>query len=439
MRTVQPNQIQLGEVEIATIQFDLRSRDEIPQLLSGIQNVYVDWHARTEIFELLKTISPETIDTDNGRPGMSLWNILVLGILRLNINGDYDRVHELANNHVTLRKMLGHSIFNEVTQYSLQCIKDNVRLLTPDVMDRINQIVVKHAHAEFTTGSQSLRGRCDSFVLETDVHFPTDINLLSDAVRKIIQLSSRLSEIHYLSDWRQHKHQQIQIKKMYRKVQKMKHSTSKCEEKKKKQENAIIQAYSDYIGRADELIGKAKFTLACIPSTLDPLSESLVDEINKFIKHGDRQIDQIQRRVLKGENIPHNEKVFSLFEEHTEWINKGKAGVPVELGLRVNIIEDQFGYILHHQVMEKQTDDQVAVSAVKETQARFPNFNICSFDKGYHSPSNQKDLAEILEMGLPPDADHILTGAALVIRFSAVFHRFKPEVNKKSLGLSQML
>jgi transposase, IS5 family len=324
------------------------------------------------------------------------------GILRLNINGDYDRVHELANNHTTLRKMLGHSIFDDETQYSLQCIKDNVCLLTPDVMDKINQIAVKHAHAKFTRGSQSLRGRCDSFVLETDMHFPTDINLLSDAVRKIIQLSSRLSEIHYLSDWRQHKHQQIQIKKMYRKVQKMKHSTSKCEEKKKKQKNAIIQAYSDYIGRADELIGKAKFTLACIPSTLDPLSESLVDEINKFIKHGDRQIDQIQRRVLKGENIPHNEKVFSLFEEHTEWINKGKAGVPVELGLRVNIIEDQFGYILHHQVMEKQTDDQVAVSAVKETQARFPNFNICSFDKGYHSPSNQKDLAEILEMVVLP-------------------------------------
>ena len=45
-------------------------------------------------------------------------------------------------------------------------------------------------------------------------------------------------------------------------------------------------------------------------------------------------IDQIDRRVLRGERILHDEKVFSLFQPHTEWISKGKAGVPVELGLR---------------------------------------------------------------------------------------------------------
>ena len=56
--------------------------------------------------------------------------------------------------------------------------------------------------------------------------------------------------------------------------------------------------------------------------------------------------------VLAGETIPHEEKVFSVFEEHTEWISKGKAGVPVELGLRVCVLEDQHGFILHHRVME---------------------------------------------------------------------------------------
>ena len=52
--------------------------------------------------------------------------------------------------------------------------------------------------------------------------------------------------------------------------------------------------------------------------------------------------------------------------------------------------------------MEKQTDDQVAISAVQETQDRFPNFRVCSFDKGYHSPSNQKELAELLDMVVLP-------------------------------------
>ena len=77
------------------------------------------------------------------------------------------------------------------------------------------------------------------------------------------------------------------------------------------------------------------------------------------MKHAVRQINQIRRRVILGETIPHAEKVFSVFQSHTEWISKGKAGVPVELGLRVCIMEDQHRFVLHHQVMQKQTDDQV--------------------------------------------------------------------------------
>jgi len=86
--------------------------------------------------------------------------------------------------------------------------------------------------------------------------------------------------------------------------------------------------------------------------------------------------------------------VFSLFEQHTEWISKGKAGVPVELGLKVCIVKDQNGFTLHHHVMENETDDKIAVSIVDEAQSRFPNLISCSFDKGFHSPSNQKELGE---------------------------------------------
>ena len=96
------------------------------------------------------------------------------------------------------------------------------------------------------------------------------------------------------------------------------------------------------------------------------------------------------------------EKVFSLFEEHTEWISKGKAGVPVELGLRVCVLEDQFGFILHHQVMEQQTDDQVAVPMVEETQARFSDLRQCSFDKGFHTPANQRVLGGLLDLPVLP-------------------------------------
>ncbi len=64
-------------------------------------------------------------------------------------------------------------------------VKDNIRLFTPEILDKINQIVVCHGH-EVIGNVGKLSGSCDSFVVETDVHFPTDINLLLDALRKII-------------------------------------------------------------------------------------------------------------------------------------------------------------------------------------------------------------------------------------------------------------
>ena len=84
------------------------------------------------------------------------------------------------------------------------------------------------------------------------------------------------------------------------------------------------------------------------------------------------------------------------------YYSKGKAGVPVELGLRVCILEDQYGFILHHHVMQNETDDQVAVPMAKQAKEYFPNLTSCSFDKGFHSPGNQKDLLQYLDFVVLP-------------------------------------
>ena len=148
-RTVQNSQMALGELDIANIRISSKSRDDIPKLLKGLQYVYTTPSVRESIFQLLETqISPGT-DQNNGRPGMELWKILVMGVIRLGLNCDYDRLHELVNQHKTIRKFLGHvDLFGEETQdYQLQTIKDNVRLLTPELLDEINQIVIKAGHA----------------------------------------------------------------------------------------------------------------------------------------------------------------------------------------------------------------------------------------------------------------------------------------------------
>ena len=75
---------------------------------------------------------------NNGRPGMSLWKIFVLGVLRLDLSCDYDRLCELANNHKTIRQMLGHSDIFDNDSYNLQTLKDNVSLLKADLLEEIN-------------------------------------------------------------------------------------------------------------------------------------------------------------------------------------------------------------------------------------------------------------------------------------------------------------
>ena len=401
MRQVQPKQLQLGEVDIAGIQFDLRSRDDIPQLLRGLQYLYTDEVIRQEVFQVLEKLVPEGVDEGNGRPGMSLWRVLVMGVLRLNLSWDYDRLQEMVNHHRTIREMLGHGIRDEDQTYKLQTLKDNVSLFTPEILDEINQVVVKAGHRALKKEGGALKGRCDSFVVETHVHFPTDINLLWDAIRKVVTLTADLSQARGLTLWRQSQFNLRQFKKLYRKAQKLKHSTAQDESKREVQRQAVVQAHEAYVQHARKLTEKAQTTLG-MSALSGPTTIAQIAEIEGFIAHAARQIEQVERRVVQGQKIPHEEKVFSLFQPHTEWISKGKAGVPVELGLRVCVLEDQWGFILHHQVMERQTDDQVAVDMVSQTQARFADLKVCSFDKGFHSPANQAALRERLELSVLP-------------------------------------
>ncbi len=175
----------------------------------------------------------------------------------------------------------------------------------------------------------------------------------------------------------------------------MKHSTAKDIKKKQKQEEAIKQAHKSYIDKAMIYVKKCSLTIDILKRY--KINSSVLELLETYITHAERQIDHIQRRVIDGEKIPHDEKVFSIFEPHTEWISKGKAGVPVELGLKICVLEDQYGFVLHHKVMEHLSDNEVAISIIKEALKRFPDLYSCSFDKGFHSPLNQEKLKELLE------------------------------------------
>jgi transposase, IS5 family len=408
MRQIIDPQLQFGEQDISAIRLDPKSRDDIPQILRGLQHIYVTAELREQVFAILSEVLPADADgqgsvsPDTGRPGMEQWKILVLGTLRLALNADYDRICELANQHATIRQMLGHSGWAEAGEYNLQTLKDNLRLFTPELLDRINQVVVRAGHQLVKKSAQEgLAVRADSFVLETDVHYPTDCNVLLDAVRKSIETCAELCAAEGLSEWRQSAYNLRQLKRAYRRVQQLKRSSAKDPDQRAARQAEIEQAHRDYLALAEQLLARARDTRARL-FTIHRLPAALLAALDGYLAHGERQCDQIRRRVLEGERIPHAEKVFSIFEPHTEWISKGKAGVPVELGLRVAVVEDQHRFIVHHAVMERLTDEQIAVPLLEETCARFPETTSASMDKGFHSPANQRALAALVPFPVLP-------------------------------------
>jgi len=402
-------QLQIGQVDIADIQFDLRSRDEIPKILIGLQHVFITPELREKAFEILETVIPADVDKSTGRPGMDLWNIFVLACLRVNCNCNFDKIHEMANQHHSIRLMLGHGIFDE-NRYSLQAIKDNFALLTPTVINQLNQLVVQGAHGLLPAEQTAeLKGQCDTFVVKTDVHYPTNNNLLFDAIRTALTLIIRLCCGLHIGGWRQWRHHISAIKSLFNGVRKLRRSSSKNEEKQAQRDEEIRQAYKVYLDRVETLIPRIEESLELAKEKILTKNSEVrqawltkIESVESFVSHAKIQIDQIRRRIFSGETIPHIEKIFSIFEPQTEWISKGKAGVPQELGLRVAILKDQFGFTLHHQVMRGLTDDKIAISITRQAKRLFANLIGCSYDKGFWSPQNYAVLSTILRIVILP-------------------------------------
>jgi hypothetical protein len=125
-----------------------------------------------------------------------------------------------------------------------------------------------------------------------------------------------------------------------------------------------------------------------------PLSLALLLSLDLY--HGllDKHIDLVERRLIKGEVIPHEEKLFSIFEQHTEWISKGKKHKKFELGHNVLIATDQYHFILHHKVVTKEHDTALALPLAKKLCAKYDQKKLgsISFDRGFYSQPNFENL-----------------------------------------------
>jgi IS5 family transposase len=368
-----------------------RRSGALPGLCLALKEIFITPKWNELVFEILeKAIFSKNNST--GRPGMDLWQIFVLSQVRLCQNISYDELHDLANHHSLIRQIMGiESDFGqEKREIGYQSIIDNVGLLDDQTVQELNKIIVEFGHEVFKKkGEAVLRLKTDSFVVESNVHFPTDYNLLWDCVRKCIDAVSKIQEKHNLSGWRKLYNWRKDLKNKMRALGRANASGGKGKAERVKN---TAQAY---LSKAKSLLKKLENSKNDFPLN-DVVDLAIIIELERFMELLTKHVDLLERRVIKGEEIAHREKMFSIFEEYTEWVNKGKMRPNVELGKKVSITTDQFNLIVDYQIMDHQSDSEIVPELAQRMFAKY-TITSWSFDKGYWHKNNKIILSENVE------------------------------------------
>ena len=390
MRQRFTQQHSLGVTPISEVVIPKNSRHELAPVLAALQYIFVTPELNEKIFALVESkIGGNKNHT--GRPGMDLWEILVFAVVRLALDADYDALHHFSNYDSLIRQILGveNRFNNDGKTYGLQTLKDNVSLLDEDTVNQVNTIVVEAAHQFVLKKKEGLKIKSDTYVFETNVHFPTDLNLLWDSCRKSIDVMRFCCQHYKLQGWRKHNSWRSALKSALR-------STGKaCASSSKQKPKLVKKQVTEYLRLATELnqkVTQSKEELYCSPlfdTRLMNLLSALTYYQEMLVKH----IDLITRRLLKGESIPSEEKIYSIFEPHTEWISKGKANKPVELGHKILIATDQYNFIVYHQVVQGKADAALTIPLADQLLSRYNNIASLSLDKGFYSKENKNLLS----------------------------------------------
>jgi IS5 family transposase len=397
MRLAYQEQLRLDCPAVSAVPLNLNCRDEIIPILRALQHVYEQAQVRDEVLALIgKDVNADS-SADRGREGLSYWTIMVLAAVRLGCNFDYDKLQDLAEQHRSLRLIMGIGDWDDHTDFDWRRIRDNVCLLQPATIEKINHLIVAAGHELKPKAIESVRG--DTFVVETNIHYPTESTLIADGLGKVMTLAAALAKTHGLSGWRQHEHLLQHVKDIVRQIGRASRAKSQGADRLKPGYQRLLTLAEDLLERARTLLRTLRFRAQ--GEGIDWLGEGLAgpcEELWHYVQLTTKVCGTARRRVLLGEAVLNEEKVFSLFEPHTELIKRGKQPDPIQYGHKVLVIEDAVGFICHYTVLANGVLDQDAlVSAMTELQKRVDGkIKRASFDRAFHTPENQEKLAAIV-------------------------------------------
>jgi IS5 family transposase len=378
---------------VVNVRLNLNCRDEIVPILRALKHIYSQPKLRGEILRAIARDVNRTTSRRRGRAGMDYWQILVLAAVRLGCNLDYDKLQDLAEQHRALRQVMGIGDWDEQTTFDWRRIRDNLTKIRPETIERIHQLVVAAGHELVPEAAETVRA--DSFVVETNIHYPTESRLIRDGLRKILTLGASLAFLLGVGGWRQHKHLDRKAKKLARQIERI------AARKGADYPQRLKAFYRELLTLAQTVVDRAEALRIAVPKggAANPQVLGLDAELAVFIERTRHVCGTASRRVLEGEKVPNREKLFSIFETHTQLYKRGKANEPVQFGRQVLVYEDGAGFITHAYLLPREADDRdVVVDQTRRLQKRLGGrIRQASFDRGFHTPENQRKLAEIIE------------------------------------------
>lgn len=318
---------------------------------------------------------------DTGRSGMAPQEVLRSLILMRVKSWDYRELRERIADGYTLRQFTGfhcrpvprHNAFHRAF----------VRL-TPATLRTVNELVVRAAVGLGLEDGTKLR--VDTTVVQTDIHYPTDATLLWDVVRVLSRLLVRLGKL------------------LGRRIKGFRNRTRAARRRMQAlQRMSATQRRGQQAAKYRELIAITEAVVACARSALaaprrtrggdlfcDLAITGLYDEIAHYCRLADRVVDQARRRVIDGEQVPNSEKIFSIFEPHTDLIKRGKVRTPVEFGHKVLLAESARGLITQYQVLEGNPPDEQHVGRSLQRHKRAFGCvpELYAADRGFFSERN---------------------------------------------------
>jgi len=254
--------------------------------------------------------------------------------------------------------------------------------LRPETVEQMTVVLRTHAIAEGLINSE--KQRMDTTAYETNIHYPTDSSLLCDSFLTLARIIRQIDDA-YPQLALKHRFHDKKIKKLAIYI------ARNAGSRKKATQRAVKRHYVKLIQRVLWICGVGQEVL--VKATKKGYGVSALEHYLPLVK---RIIDQADRRINKDEKVPPDEKLYSLFESHTELIVRGKAGKPIEFGHKILIAQTGEKFIHYYQVMEHQVADKdlllSAVEAHKEMFGSYPE--VLSTDKGFYESMAQIESLE---------------------------------------------